>query len=343
MQATHRDSSDALPVSFITLAARFGTDAPQRAQSVAGGLSHRLWRLETATQSLALKVLSRRAVASPGQRALLERAEAAAEIAARAQIPALVARRGTDGNFLQACGAEWVLLFPWRDGQVLPPLAATPDKCALMGGFLGALHALKIRFPGQNAPQAEAFEAGHFAALLARATAQNAVWSRAVREVLAELEQANARAMSAQNRLREGWVTGHLDFDQKNVLWHEEKPLILDWESAKPIHPALELVGAGLSWAGQSAGETRRDSFEAFLSGYRRENPVAPDDLTIACEAVLGKWLLWLEFNLRRSLEPEIQGTNEEKICLDALFHALGATLQLQNDVAMYQNWCARK
>lgn len=323
------------------MARAFGLEPLQNAARVTGGLLHRLWRVESAGQSYALKVLSRRTVVSEAGRVALERAETVAELAARAGIPAMRARRGVDGQFLQRAGQEWTLLFSWQAGQTLPPTAASPVQCELMGAHLGALHALQIRFPGQSAPSPEAFAQGHFEALLARGERENAVWTPAIRESLAALSQANRVAMRAGLGLQDGWVTGHLDFDQKNVLWHDDAPTILDWESAKPIHPALELLGAGLSWAGQSAGAAQRGSFEAFLRGYRAKNSVTGDDLATACQAVLGKWVIWLEFNLARSLEPEIRGTGEETICHDALFHALGATLQLQNDVPMYQEWCS--
>ncbi len=328
------------PIKSEVVARRFEVAPFREAHPVAGGLLHRLLRVESGNQSFALKVLSRRAARSSEQRAGLERAEIVAERAAQGGIPALVARRGVDGNFLQNVGEEWVILLPWQSGATLPPSAASPEKCALMGGYLGALHALQIRFPDQGAPRPEAFAAGHFAALLTRGERDGAAWTDALRGDLAGVESANSRAMDAQLRLQNGWVTGHLDFDQKNVLWQDDQPTILDWESAKPIHPALELLGAGLSWAGQSAGAANRDSFAAFLQGYQTRNSVSSADLATACEAVLGKWVIWLEFNLRRSLEPEIRGTPEEETCLGALFHALAATLQLQRDVPMFQSWC---
>ncbi len=313
-------------------------------RSVPGGLLHRLLRVETRGAVWALKILSRHVVDSPQGRARLERAEIVAGMAQRSGIPALCARRGQNSHFLHRSGDEWFLLYPWQDGEILPPSAASNEKCALMGGYLGALHALQIRFPDQSAPIPEAFGDGHFEGLAARGERENAVWAREVRDYLPQIIEANARAMTSQRALQQrvlpsGWVTGHLDFDQKNVLWQREEPTILDWESAKPIHPALELMGAGLSWAGQSAGNAHRDAFEAFLRGYREKNQVSPADLSTACEAVLGKWIIWLEFNLTRSLEVSIRGTNAETMCHNALFHALGATLKLQNDVPKYRDW----
>ncbi len=317
----------------------FDIEPPTRAEFVPGGLTHRLLRVQSGDEFYALKLWSPRATATAPGRARLEQAETLASVAAQHDIPALAALRGTNELFLQNVGAQWVALYPWIDGQTLPPTAAAPARCEQVGAHLGALHALKIRFAGQSAPTPEAFERGHFSAILARAQTQKAPFVTPLESALNEIEDANDLAMRAQLQLRENWVTGHLDFDQKNVLWRDDNPTILDWENAKPIHPALEAMGAGLSWAGQSAGAPDKASFAAFFSGYRGANALDVAALETAVDGVLGKWLIWLEFNLQRLLEPEIIGTPEAQIALDAGLHALGATIKLREDGATYREW----
>ena len=315
--------------------------APQNAAFVAGGLTHQLLRVETKSAVYALKLWARRATASASGRARLERGETLANLARQNGIPALAAQPNIDGNLLENIENQWVSLYDWIDGETLPPTAATSARCQTMGAHLGALHALKVRFDGQNAPAPEAFEHGHFAEIARRARERNAPFAARLDESLDELESANERAMRAQLRLRAGWVTGHLDFDQKNVLWQAEQPTILDWENAKPIHPALEAMGAALSWAGQSAGAPNYGSFAAFVAGYRGNNALDVAALETAVDGVLGKWIIWLEFNLQRLLDPQINETPEHQIALDAGLHALGATLQLRADGAMYRDWIA--
>ncbi len=320
----------------------WNADAPKSAQLVAGGLTHRLLRVETQNAVFALKLWAPRATSDEAGRARLERGEVLAGMAARHGIPALAARSAHDGRFLQAIEGQWVSLYPWISGETLPPTAALPARCQIMGAHLGALHALKARFPDQEEPAPEAFEIGHFREITRRARQQNALLAERLESVLAELEAANALAMRAQCELRADWVTGHLDFDQKNVLWRNERPTILDWENAKPIHPALEAMGAALSWAGQSAGAPQYESFAAFLNGYRDANALDVAALNRAVDGVLGKWIIWLEFNLQRLLDPQIAGTLEYQTALDAGLHALGATLQLRADGAMYREWIGR-
>ena len=318
---------------------------PQVAAFVSGGLTHQLLRVETAGETYALKLWAPRAAANANGRARLERGETLATLAARSGIPALAANVAANGQFLQEIGGQWVSLYPWICGETLPPTAATPPQCAQMGAHLGALHALKVRFPDQNEPAPEAFARGHFREIAIDAHEIDAPFDARLRDVLDDLEEANETAMRAQLELRDGWVTGHLDFDQKNVLWrpgHPDQATILDWENAKPIHPALEAMGAALSWAGQSAGAPNEQSFAAFLRGYRAHNALDVAALKTAVDGVVGKWIIWLEFNLQRLLDPQIADTPEYQIAFDAAIHALGATLQLRRDGPMYREWLDR-
>ena len=321
----------------------WNAETPLSAEFIAGGLTHRLMRVETDDAVYALKLWAPRATADAKGRARLEQSETLASLAAHQGIPALVAKAAPDGQFLQNIENQWVSLYPWVAGETLPPTAATAAQCAQMGAHLGTLHALKARFDGQSEPTPEAFARGHFAAIARRAREIEAPFAEQLENALDELEIANDLAMRAQLELRDGWVMGHLDFDQKNVLWRGENPTILDWENAKPIHPALETMGAALSWAGQSAGAPSQLSFAAFLAGYRKSNALDVAALDMAVDGVLGKWIIWLEFNLQRLLEPQIVGTPEAQIALDAGLHALGATLQLKRDGAMYRSWIHQK
>ncbi len=321
----------------------FGLEAPCSVCEVAGGLQHRLLRLDFEDgATLALKILAARATGTEAALLRFERAEMLATLAAQSGVPALAARRQPNGEFVGSVGGAHFLLYSWVEGEVLPPHAVSSERAHLMGGFLARVHGLRVRFPEQVAPVPEAFEDGHFRGIAARAQIQNASWAGRLGDVVEELEGLNARARAAQEELREGWVTGHLDFDQKNVLWNQNgEPLILDWEQAKPIHPALEAMGAGLSWAGQSAGAPSRESFVAWLAGYRAQGELRLEDLEQAVDGVIGKWTIWLEFNLQRLLDASLD-ERERQIAFDAGMHALGATLALGHDGAMYREWGRR-
>ena len=321
--------------------ARFSLPEPTRVAPAIGGLQHRLLRLDFSQgEPRALKILSPRLAQTEEAIRRFERAETLALRCAQNGVPAMVALQQPEGRFVGLIENVYFLLYPWAEGEVLPPHAVSTERAALMGAFLAQIHTLKVRFPEQNAPVPEAFEDGHFEELGRRADQQNASWAGRLTEVVQDLERLNARARDAQLELQRDWVMGHLDFDQKNVLWNaRDEPVILDWEQAKPISPALEALGAGLLWAGQSAGAASKSTFLAWLAGYRTRNELRLEDLELATEGVLGKWMIWLEFNFGRLLDTQLD-EREREMAFGAAMHALDATLQLGKDGEIYRAWC---
>lgn len=306
---------------------------------VPGGTLHRLMRVETEDDTWALKILNPLATQTAEGRFRHERAEAVAQQAQEAGIPAMVAYPGPDGSFLQRIDEEIVLLYPWHEGQATDASSVSTEKAAQMGSWLARLHDLEIRFPDQMAPLPESFEQGHWEALLEQGHQYGSLWVERLEAALPQLVEVDEISHRAQKTLCEGWVTGHLEYTPGNVLWSAEKPTIFDWESVSPVHPALEALGAALVWANREDGESDEALFKAFMTGYGEVKTLASDDLDIACDAVMGKWLLWLEFNLRRSLGLGVQGTAEERMVSEALFQQLDLTLQMHKDGNLYRSW----
>ena len=322
--------------------------------AVEGGLQHQMFRLKTKGGDWALKRLSGRALASSGALKHFARCEMTARTAAQAGLPAVAAHLAPTGALSQG-GEEPIartfyqgtdgtyLVYGWEEGEVLPPFSVGERRAALMGSLLGRLHALDVRYPDQHAPTPQALPPERWRELARRGRGSQLSWAEDVNAALPRLLAANTQAMYAGLALQAGWVNGHGDYDQKNVLWRDEEtrddPLILDWEQSGPWHPAQEVVGAALGWAGFSIGMTEWPTFAAFLRGYREVAPLYEDELLTASQGVVGKWLVWLEFNLARTLETDIT-PNERRIASDCAHHALAMSLTMLDDAPTRERWC---
>ena len=129
--------------------------------------------------------------------------------------------------------------------------------------------------------------------------------------------------------------------DQKNVLWNDpQTPWLLDWEDAGAMNPVLEVMGTALNWAGQAAGSPTSDTFAAFLDGYQSAAPLDRAALRHAAVAVLDKWLVWLDFNLRRSLSAAQTPQDEQATACGAAEHALATLRVLAADTPRRLQWC---
>ncbi|WP_429351000.1 hypothetical protein [Paenibacillus sp. 4624] len=52
-------------------------------------------------------------------------------------------------------------------------------------------------------------------------------------------------------------------------MWGQNKPIIIDWESAGEINPKHDLIETAIYWSIDELGQLNKSKFKAFLSGYR--------------------------------------------------------------------------
>ena len=64
--------------------------------------------------------------------------------------------------------------------------------------------------------------------------------------VVAALE---LQGKQVQEVLSQNLVISHRDLDPKNVLWHGEEALVIDWEAAGYVNPYQELLEVINYWA----------------------------------------------------------------------------------------------
>ncbi len=313
-------------------------DEPPRA--VTGGLKHRLYHARTARGEYAVKVLNPRLLRGMGRLARYKRAEQIAQEAARAGLPAVCALPGPDGP-VQRVGPDTVMVFPWLSGTILPPGPASPEAARQMGVLLGRLHSLAPDVPGLEPPPSLHFSDAYWARLVRQGREDGVIWADPVGDALPELKCWSAAVRHAREALGPGWTATHRDMDQKNILWSDpHTPHLLDWEEAGAMPSALEVMGTALNWAGQSAGPPDAQAFAAFLDGYRVAAPLDPDALRHAAVAVLDKWLVWLDFNLQRSLRAARTPPDELATANGAVSHALATLHSLDADTPRRLAWC---
>lgn len=309
-------------------------------QAVAGGLKHRLYRAQTVRGEYAVKVLNPRLLRGRDRLGRYKRAEQIAQAAARAGLPAVCALPGPDGP-VQGIGPATVMVFPWLTGAALPPDPTSPDAACLMGVLLGRLHVLAPDVPGLEPPPSLHFSDSYWARLVRQGREDGVAWAASVGDALPDLKRWSAATLRAREALGPGWTATHRDMDQKNVLWSDpHTPHLLDWEEAGAMPPALELMGTALNWAGQSAGSPDARTFAAFLGGYQSAAPLDPDALRHAAVAVLDKWLVWLDFNLQRSLCAARTPSDEKEMACGAAAHALATLHSLDADTPRRLAWC---
>jgi thiamine kinase-like enzyme len=312
--------------------------APGEAQPVTGGLIHRMWRVETSLGVFAVKQLNPEIISQPGLHDRYRQTEQIATAMAAQGVPAVPALARADGP-VQDIDDITVLVYPWREGSILPPGPADPAQGELIGAALARMHALRLDIAGLEIPTWRVFRDDDWVLLARRADEQTLPWAERLREMLRDIRWWNRLAQEADKRLWNTLVVSHRDLDQKNVLWQEQDQFaIVDWESAGLTNPTRELADAALAWSGQTVGEASEVAFRAVIDGYRKAGGAPLDSAYDAMHSCLGNWLEWLEYNLGRSLNAAL--SPEEQAIANAEIPKTLTTLQtLAENLGQYVAW----
>jgi len=98
------------------------------------------------------------------------------------------------------------------------------------------------------------------------------------------------------------------------VLWYEETPIIIDWESVGYYNPYHDFLDTALYWSENRDSSIDYDRFSAFIDGYKSIKAVDYSDWEKVLYSGYSAKLGWLEYSLKRSLGIECNDTEDQKI-----------------------------
>ena len=317
-------------------------------QAVSGGLIHRMWRLTTTQGSFAVKQLNPAIMCKPGIQDAYRLSERIAADMAVHGIPAVTALSYQDDT-LQVIDNEHYLLYPWKDGEVLPTLPPDPARAHLIGNILGRMHTLHLSYPEITSLEWEHFHKDDWEMLAFQAVDQELSWAYPVYAALPKLLEWCRWYEEAGETLSRSLVISHRDLDQKNILWHNTtdatgvaSPYLIDWEAAGLINPTMELATVALSWSGLAVGQMSEEVFTAVMDGYVQTGSIVRDPGIIAIYGFMGTLLGWLLFNMRRSLGEAIAGEDERSLGAREAKQALAMLRYLANQAEIWAGWIDR-
>ena len=298
----------------------FDLGAPRGApRAVAGGLTNRLWRIETDRGVFAVKEMNRDAdradyVAWFDRAFALEQAAFAAGVPMPRPVP--VAETGRCLAEIVSSGvAITVRAHEWVDGEKLDNGTVYPvEVVRRVGTILAQIHALHMWADAAAADALPVFGRKHWLARAEQAQSVDAELAKDLRGLLPAIAELDAYLTLAHDDTTP-LLLSHRDADMKNFMHTDAGYLLLvDWDQAGPVNPRHDVANHALVWAGVHRGDPDAANARTYVDAYRRaggdDEPFRATDLAELVSLRLG----WFDFNVRRALGERVRDDADREL-----------------------------
>lgn len=279
---------------------------------IQGGLSNRMYRVETDQAEFAIKKLNKTLMQNKAEFERIIFAEKVARIAEENGI--LVVRAlEFENRIIHKIDGDYYMIFNWNYGSHIQPEYVTDEICNIIGELLAKIHNLdfsKIEAEKSKEMQIRTIDWNSLAKI---AKEQNKYYYKDLVENIEILYEINKKTNEALEYAKSNLIISHRDLIKKNILWNNNIPTVIDWESSGYVNPTVELVQVCWNWANGDVGKFEFKKFGIIVNSYLQNiNNYKKEDMKKLIYADLWEAIEWLEYNLKRSLCIESTYRKEE-------------------------------
>lgn len=308
----------------------------EKPKEVKGGLLHKMYEVKTDRVHLAIKEFNSMIMKREG---VLEKLEITEEISSKLndRIPVINAIKEND-NYIIEYDGFYYMLFPWLEGSSLFFGEISRENCFQIGRILGEIHSSDIEI---KSLEREEFKVDFFNwdSYLIKGMDQQSNWLDDYIKLINKIKSWNSQAKEVCGYLNENLVISHRDLDPKNVMWSEDKPYIIDWESAGYVNPYQELLEVLCYWSEDGQGNLIKEKFQAIIKGYREvvhKNEVQWEKIF---HSGYVNMLGWLDYSFKRSLGIEASSDEERELGTTQVFSTMLALENYERNILKMREW----
>ena len=283
-----------------------------KATQIHGGLSNRMYRVETDKAEYAIKKLNKTLMQNKTE---FERITFAEKVSKIAEENGVFVERALEfeDKIIHEIDEDYYMIFNWNYGSHLQPEDVTDEICNTIGELLAKIHNLdfsKIEAEKSKETETRIIDWQHYANV---AKNQNKYYYKDLVENIEILYEINKKTNEALEYAKNNLIISHRDLIKKNILWNNNIPTVIDWESSGYVNPTVELVQVCWNWANGDVGKFEFEKFGIIVNSYLQHvKKYKKEDMKKLIYANLWEAIEWLEYNLKRSLCIESTYRNEE-------------------------------
>lgn len=277
-----------------------------------GGLSNRMYRVETDKAEYAIKKLNKTLMQNKTE---FERITFAEKVSKIAEENGVFVERALEfeDKIIHEIDEDYYMIFNWNYGSHLQPEDVTDEICNTIGELLAKIHNLdfsKIEAEKSKETETRIIDWQHYANV---AKNQNKYYYKDLVENIEILYEINKKTNEALEYAKNNLIISHRDLIKKNIMWNNNIPTVIDWESSGYVNPTVELIQVCWNWANGDVGKFEFEKFGIIVNSYLQNvKNYKKEDMKKLIYANLWEAIEWLEYNLKRTLCIESTYRNEE-------------------------------
>ncbi len=271
-------------------------------ETITGGLMHKMYHVSTDQGEYAIKLLNSD---------IMKRTEALenminSEIVSNALISVipLVAAKSFEGKNIIEFDSSFYVIFDWLDGKSIFVPNISEYHCEQIGRILGKIHAANIKVDRIEKSH-DSRDAYDWKVLLEKTQQCNTECYIVLQENLADIIRWDNHVVSSLYEVSQNQVISHRDLDPKNVMWKNNEPYIIDWESAGYVNPFQELIEVLNYWISDETGKYNKVKFDAMIQAYTENINISNVNWEVVMNCSFDGMLGWLEYSIKRALGME--------------------------------------
>ncbi|MBR3162312.1 MAG: phosphotransferase [Bacilli bacterium] len=280
---------------------------------IPGGLMHKMFKVETDKGVYCIKVLNPEVMSRKTAHNNFIISETISNFAKKNGIPASCALK-IDDNYLTKLDNIYYMIFDYLEGKTLNDNEITVNHCKKIGNILAHIHNLDYKEIGLKPNIVEYKKIYDWDSYINNPNFNKMSYKNLYLSNYKKYNSLLKRANQRFNDSNNSQTICHSDMDPKNVMWHNDNPIIIDWESASISNPCIELLEDALCWSGFLSNNFNKDKFSTIFKEYFKYRTINNIDwYDVICGNLVGR-LGWLKYNLDRSLGIISKDIEEIKI-----------------------------
>ena len=305
-------------------------------EMVTGGLMHKMYHVSTDQGEYAVKLLNPDIMKRTKALQNMINSEIVSD-ALKSVIP-LVAAKSFQGEKIIESDGFFYIIFEWLEGKSIFVPDISEYHCEQIGRILGKIHAANIKVDSIKKSH-DSRAKYDWNMLLEKAQQNNADCYFILKENIPDIIRWDDQVVSGLYEVSQNQVISHRDLDPKNVMWKNEEPYVIDWESAGYVNPFQELIEVLNYWIADETGRYSKVKFDAVMQAYTENMNISNVNWEVVLNCSFDGMLGWLEYSIKRAVGMEGTDAKDRQEGMQQTKGTICELKKYENQMEQLKDW----